>query len=1091
MTPTGSLPAALERLAAALRAVELTLDVPGRDAAEAGRRELVGQIEDYLLPRLERMHAPLLMVVGGSTGAGKSTLVNSLVGEDVSPSGVLRPTTRAPVLVCHPDDVQWFEDDRILPGLSRTRGTSSTPGSLQLVPTEALPAGLALLDSPDIDSVVEANRALSRQLLAAADAWLFVTTAARYADAVPWDLLQTARDRGTALSLVLDRVPPEAVAEVAGHLRSMLAERGLDDAGLLVVEETALEGGRLPARALAPVRAWLDGLGADGQSRAELVRRTLTGALDSLPGRVRVVAGALAEQAGTEAALREDAEQAYARGLDEVDEAVRSGALLRGEVLARWHDVIGTGDLMRALESRLGRLRDRVRSFVTGTPAAEQELRTAVESSVDAVVFSAADRSAERAAAAWRGRPAGRALLAGTARLDAASPDLLERTRAEVRAWQGDRVRARQPRGGRQALDRPHRVPGRQRRRPRGDAGGVRPHGRPDRRRGRDRGRHLRGGPARARGAARRPGGAHARGAGPRGPPARARASCSPRRRGATRTCSPAPSPAAAASRRSRRPSPGSRAPPTRSSGRGEPLAGGAARGARRSRGAGRRAARARERGGRARRSCAAPASGSGTASRRPSSRSPGPTGAGKSTLFNALAGQPLVREGVRRPTTASATAAVWGPPDGDLLDWLEVPSRHTLDGGGPDGLVLLDLPDFDSVETAHRLEVDRLVRLVDLLVWVVDPQKYADASLHERYLRPLARHAAAMLVVLNQSDRLGADAPRARADLAGLLGSSGLGDVPVLAASARTGEGLDALRAALEDRVTRREAALARLAADVGEAAAALDAAAGEGKPAGLRRGDRARLLATLGSAAGIPAVEAAALSAHRRRGALATGLPWVAWVRRLRPDPLKRLRLSDGPQEDVRTSLPQATSVQRAQVDAGIRALAGDASRGLPDPWPSLARRAATASAPELSDRLDRAVAGAQLRMTRPRWWKPVRVLQLALAATALAGLLWLAVLAGLGYLQLDDVVPTPDIAGIPAPTALLIGGLLAGVLVAFLARIVNGFGARRRARRARRALDERVGAVADELVLAPLEAELAVHGQLRRALATARRA
>jgi hypothetical protein len=355
----------------------------------------------------------------------------------VSPAGVLRPTTRAPVLVCHPEDLQWFEDDRILPGLSRTRGASSTPGSLQLVPTEALPAGLALLDSPDIDSVVEANRTLSRQLLAAADAWLFVTTAARYADAVPWDLLQTARDRGTALSLVLDRVPPEAVGEVAGHLRSMLAERGLDDAGLLVVEETELESGRLPATALAPVRAWLDGLGADGRSRADLVRRTLTGALDSLPGRVRVVAGALAEQAGTEAALREDAEQAYARGLDEVDEAVRSGALLRGEVLARWHDVIGTGDLMRALESRLGRLRDKVRSFVTGTPAAEQELRTAVESSVDAVVFSAADRSAERAAAAWRGRPAGRALLAGTARLDAASPDLLERTRAEVRAWQG------------------------------------------------------------------------------------------------------------------------------------------------------------------------------------------------------------------------------------------------------------------------------------------------------------------------------------------------------------------------------------------------------------------------------------------------------------------------------------------------------------------------------------------------------------------------------------------------------------------------------------------------------------------------------
>jgi len=466
-----------------------------------------------------------------------------------------------------------------------------------------------------------------------------------------------------------------------------------------------------------------------------------------------------------------------------------------------------------------------------------------------------------------------------------------------------------------------------------------------------------------------------------------------------------------------------------------------------------------------------------------------GPTGAGKSTLFNALAGRPLVREGVTRPTTATATAAVWGPPDGRLLDWLEIPDRHVLDGGAPDGLVLLDLPDFDSIEAAHRMEVDRLVRLVDLLVWVVDPQKYADASLHERYLRPLAGHASAMLVVLNQSDRLGDHVAPARGDLAGLLATSGLGEVPVLAASARTGAGLDELRSELERRVARREAALARLGADVDGAVRALAAAAGEGEAAGLRRGDRAQLLATLGSAAGLPAVEAAALAAHRRRGALATGVPWVAWLRRLRPDPLKRLRLGDAPREDVRTSLPQATGVQRSQVDAGIRALAGDAARGLPDPWPALARAAATASEGELADRLDRAVAGAELRMTRPHWWTPVRWLQRALALVALAGVLWLAVLAGLGYLQLDDAVPTPDAGGIPVPTALLAGGLLAGFVVALLARLANGVGARRRARRARRALDARVAAVADELVLAPLEAELATLQRLHEHLAAAR--
>jgi energy-coupling factor transporter ATP-binding protein EcfA2 len=433
-----ALPEALERLGAELRAAELELPVPGLEDARAARRELVDQIGDYLLPRLERMDAPLLMVVGGSTGAGKSTLVNSLVGAEVSPAGVLRPTTRAPVLVCHPDDVAWFESERVLPRMSRTTGAApDSAGALELVATEALPAGLALLDSPDIDSVVEANRALSRQLLAAADAWLFVTTAARYADAVPWELLHAARDRGTALSLVLDRVAPDAAAEVETHLRAMVSERGLGGTELLVVEEAELRDGRLSAETLAPVRAWLDELAADAQARSGLVRRTLTGALDSVPRRARAVVDVLADQAAEARALETDAEAAYARGLEEVDDAVRSGALLRGEVLARWHDVVGTGDLMRALESRLGKLRDRLRSLVTGTPAAEAELRTAVESSVDAVVFSAADRAAEHAAAAWRGRPAGRALLEGTARLDAASPELLQRTREEVRSWQG------------------------------------------------------------------------------------------------------------------------------------------------------------------------------------------------------------------------------------------------------------------------------------------------------------------------------------------------------------------------------------------------------------------------------------------------------------------------------------------------------------------------------------------------------------------------------------------------------------------------------------------------------------------------------
>ncbi len=420
-----------------LGAVPLALDTPAAAEARRVRDELSGQVGDYLLPRLRQMDAPLLMVVGGSTGAGKSTLVNSLVGAQVSAAGVLRPTTRAPVLVCNPGDVRWFEDDRILPGLARTTGGHAGPGGLELAPTDALPPGLALLDAPDIDSVVEANRTLAGQLLAAADSWLFVTTAARYADAVPWDMLHAARDRGTAVSLVLNRVPADARDEVPGHLREMLDERGLGDTGLLVVEESALDDGLLPTTALAPVRGWLDALAADASARGELVRRTLAGALDSIPPRVAIVQAALAEQVAAAQALRDGAEHAYGSALDEVDETVRSGSLLRGEVLARWHEVIGTGDFMRALEGRVGRLRDRLRSLVTGAPAADSELRAAVGTGVDAVVAAAADRAAERAAASWRAHPAGRGLLAGTTRMDAVSGELAERTDAAVRAWQG------------------------------------------------------------------------------------------------------------------------------------------------------------------------------------------------------------------------------------------------------------------------------------------------------------------------------------------------------------------------------------------------------------------------------------------------------------------------------------------------------------------------------------------------------------------------------------------------------------------------------------------------------------------------------
>jgi hypothetical protein len=434
---TRDLPGALGRMRDTAAAVRLDLEIPGAEAARRVRDDLVAQVDDHLLPRLAQMDAPVLIVVGGSTGAGKSTLVNSLVGSEVSPAGVLRPTTRAPVLVCHPDELRGFEEQRILPSLPRATGGTPAPGTLQLVSTPALPPGLALLDSPDIDSVLAENRALANQLLAAADAWLFVTTAARYADAVPWEFLETARDRGTALSVVLNRVPDDARTEVSTHLGQMLRSHDLGGAELLVVPEVALEGELLPATALAPVRRWLDGLAADAQARADLIRRTLRGAIASVPGRIAAIERGAAEQLAVAAELTAEVDDAYAAALREVEEALRSGSLLRGEVLARWHEVVGTGDLMRALETRVGRLRDRVKSLATGKNAGPDELEAAVENRVEAVILAGAERAAERAARAWRDRVPGKALLAEAAPLDRASERLAAQTAEEVRAWQG------------------------------------------------------------------------------------------------------------------------------------------------------------------------------------------------------------------------------------------------------------------------------------------------------------------------------------------------------------------------------------------------------------------------------------------------------------------------------------------------------------------------------------------------------------------------------------------------------------------------------------------------------------------------------
>lgn len=409
-----------------------------RTAAEVGR-----QLDDYVVPRLRDMDAPVLAVVGGSTGAGKSTLVNSLVGAEVTRPGVLRPTTRSPVLVHHPSAARWFDDDRVLGSLARVRGGEPTEGAhqLQLVACEGVPPQLALLDAPDIDSVVDANRELAQQLLDAADLWVFVTTAARYADAVPWDLLRSASRRGVGIGLVLDRVPPGATEEVRSHLASMLADEGLGGAPLFTLEEQVLDAtGWLPTAGVAPLRAWLDGLAEDREQRAALVRQSLRGAVDDVAARTEAVAGAVDDQHRAGDELAEFATRAFDRARDQLRDDVRDGTVMRGEVLARWQDLVGTGELLRELQSRIGRWRDRIAASLTGRPRNVERFQGAVETGIEALVRERVTEANEQVVLRWRATAAGRALLdAGVDADDLRRPsaDLGEQVARLVRDWQG------------------------------------------------------------------------------------------------------------------------------------------------------------------------------------------------------------------------------------------------------------------------------------------------------------------------------------------------------------------------------------------------------------------------------------------------------------------------------------------------------------------------------------------------------------------------------------------------------------------------------------------------------------------------------
>lgn len=432
-----------------LAETELPFETPSAEADRVQLARTLHQVDDYVLPRLDSLDAPLLAVVGGSTGAGKSTLVNALVGHEVSRSSALRPTTRQPLLLHNPEDAHWFTGPRVLPDLARVsvhrtaasgpvEPDSSAMDTVALVAEPALPAGIALVDAPDIDSVADQNRALARQLLEAADLWIFTTTAHRYADAVPWQLLDEAAARDITVAVVLGRVPAGDAADIEPDLQRMLTEHGLPDARIHVIPETRFDAdGLLPREHVADLKQWLADLAQDAAARSAVARRTVDGVLTQLAERVEDLARAEQDQHAAAAGLARIVADSTEQAVETVNHATSDGTLLRGEVLARWQDFVGTGEFFRGLESAIGRLRDRVGALVRGRPAPVEEVESALETGLHAVMVEAVATAAEQIERRWRAEPAGRALVEGRD-LGAVPAGISERAATVVREWQGD-----------------------------------------------------------------------------------------------------------------------------------------------------------------------------------------------------------------------------------------------------------------------------------------------------------------------------------------------------------------------------------------------------------------------------------------------------------------------------------------------------------------------------------------------------------------------------------------------------------------------------------------------------------------------------